>query len=83
MATAACGGGSGSSNTSSGSGSSKTLTYWASNQGTSLHNDKDVLRPGAGEVQQQTGVKVNLRSSAGPTCSTILAATTAARAPTC
>ena len=61
MATAACGGGSGSSNTSSGSGSSKTLTYWASNQGTSLQNDKDVLGPELAKFEKQTGVKVNLQ----------------------
>jgi multiple sugar transport system substrate-binding protein len=44
---------------SSGSGS-KTLTYWASNQGTSIANDKEVLAPELKKFQQQTGIKVNL-----------------------
>ncbi len=47
---------------SSGSGSdSKTLTYWASNQGTSIQNDKDVLRPELAKFTKQTGIKVNLQ----------------------
>ena len=41
-ATAACSGGASSSSSSAGG---KTLTYWASNQGTSLENDKAVLGP--------------------------------------
>ncbi|MGO4536769.1 ABC transporter substrate-binding protein [Leifsonia sp. 2MCAF36] len=48
---------------SSGSGSSSsgaTLTYWASNQGTSLANDKQVLTPVLDEFTKQTGVKVKL-----------------------
>lgn len=49
---------------SGGSGSSgdsgTTLTYWASNQGTSLANDKAVLTPELKKFQQQTGIKVNL-----------------------
>jgi multiple sugar transport system substrate-binding protein len=48
---------------SSGSGSSSsgaTLTYWASNQGTSLDNDKQVLTPVLDEFTKQTGVKVKL-----------------------
>ncbi|MFC9324380.1 ABC transporter substrate-binding protein [Kitasatospora sp. NPDC057015] len=55
----ACGGG---SDTGSGGGSSspKTLTYWASNQGTSIENDKQVLEPELRKFEQQTGIKVNL-----------------------
>ncbi len=37
-----------------------TLTYWASNQGTSLDNDKQVLTPVLDAFTKQTGVKVNL-----------------------
>ncbi|KAA2255977.1 sugar ABC transporter substrate-binding protein [Solihabitans fulvus] len=37
-----------------------TLTYWASNQGTSLDNDKQVLQPELDRFQQETGIKVNL-----------------------
>jgi multiple sugar transport system substrate-binding protein len=36
------------------------LTYWASNQGTSLDNDKEVLTPVLEEFTAQTGIKVNL-----------------------
>nr|WP_179389919.1 sugar ABC transporter substrate-binding protein [Psychromicrobium silvestre] len=56
LGTAACGGNS-SSNSSSGGG---TLTYWASNQGTSLDNDKQTLTPVLQKFEQQTGIKVNL-----------------------
>lgn len=61
LTTAACGGGSNSSSSSSSDSSGgKTLTYWASNQGTSLDNDKEVLTPQLQKFQQQTGIKVNL-----------------------
>lgn len=47
---------------SSDSGSdSKTLTYWASNQGSSIQNDKDVLGPELKKFTKQTGIKVNLQ----------------------
>jgi multiple sugar transport system substrate-binding protein len=53
----ACGGSSGKS-----AGSSpKTLTYWASNQGTSLANDQQVLAPELAKFTKQTGIKVNLQ----------------------
>ncbi|MDN4615764.1 sugar ABC transporter substrate-binding protein [Leifsonia sp. F6_8S_P_1B] len=48
------GGGSGSS------GSGSTITYWASNQGTSLDNDKQVLTPVLNDFTKQTGIKVKL-----------------------
>jgi multiple sugar transport system substrate-binding protein len=54
MSTAACSGG------SSPSGDSKTLTYWASNQGTSLANDKEVLTPELAKFTAETGIKVKL-----------------------
>ncbi len=59
LTATACGGG---STTSSGgsNASPKTLTYWASNQGTSLDNDKQVLEPELRKFEQQTGIKVNL-----------------------
>jgi multiple sugar transport system substrate-binding protein len=38
----------------------QTLTYWASNQGTSLDNDKQVLTPELDKFTQQTGIKVKL-----------------------
>jgi multiple sugar transport system substrate-binding protein len=37
-----------------------TLTYWASNQGTSLENDKQILQPHLDAFQKQTGIKVNV-----------------------
>ncbi|WP_284975698.1 sugar ABC transporter substrate-binding protein [Arthrobacter sp. efr-133-TYG-104] len=65
LTTAACGGNNNSSSPSSAgssdsSGSGGTLTYWASNQGTSLDNDKQVLTPQLEKFTQQTGIKVNL-----------------------
>jgi multiple sugar transport system substrate-binding protein len=60
-ATAGCGGGGGdSSGSSGGDASDVTLTYWASNQGTSLDNDKEVLTPVLADFTKQSGVKVNL-----------------------
>jgi len=52
----ACGG----SNDSSSSSGSKTLTYWASNQGPSLEADKAILQPELDKFEKQTGVKVNV-----------------------
>src|SRR5664280_3876281 len=74
-ATAACGS---SGNSSSGSSSSsKTLTYWASNQGTSLENDKAVLTPELAKFEKQTGVKVSLQVIGWPDLlNKILGATT-------
>src|SRR6478736_4301915 len=63
-ATAAIGGNSNSSSSASAgsdaSGSGGTITYWASNQGTSLDNDKQVLTPQLEKFTKQTGIKVNL-----------------------
>ncbi len=57
LTASACGGG----DSGGGSNSSpKTLTYWASNQGSSLENDKQVLEPELKKFEQQTGIKVNL-----------------------
>jgi multiple sugar transport system substrate-binding protein len=57
--TAACGGGS----STSGQGSNdkpKELTYWASNQGASIQDDKQVLTPQLKKFQKRTGIKVKL-----------------------
>ncbi len=56
---AACGGGD-KDDSSGGSTGDQTLTYWASNQGTSLDNDKEVLTPVLQKFTQETGIKVNL-----------------------
>ena len=50
-----------SSGSSGSAGDSKTLTYWASNQGTSLQNDKEVLTPVLEKFTKETGIKVNLQ----------------------
>lgn len=61
LSIAACsssGGGSGSSGGTAAAGT--TLTYWASNQGTSLENDKQVLQPELDKFKQQTGITVKV-----------------------
>ncbi|AXE37598.1 ABC transporter substrate-binding protein [Acidipropionibacterium virtanenii] len=59
LASTACG--SKSSNGGSGTDDkSTTLTYWASNQGTSLANDKEVLAPVLAAFTKKTGIKVSL-----------------------
>lgn len=59
-----------------------TLTYWASNQGTSLDNDKQVLAPELAKFTAQTGVKVNLEVVPWSDLLTrILAATTSGKGP--
>lgn len=56
LATTACG----KSSSSSTDDKHTTLTYWASNQGTSLANDKAVLAPVLADFTKKTGIKVNL-----------------------
>jgi multiple sugar transport system substrate-binding protein len=51
---AACGSSSGTS-----SAAHPTLTYWATNQGTSLQDDRQVLGPQITKFTKQTGIKVN------------------------
>ncbi|MBN3499848.1 sugar ABC transporter substrate-binding protein [Arthrobacter pascens] len=58
LATAACG--SPSSSSSQNSEGGKTLTYWASNTGTSLDHDKEVLTPQLKKFEEKTGIKVDL-----------------------
>lgn len=57
---AACGGDDSGDASGGSSGGEATLTYWASNQGTSLDNDKQVLTPVLNKFTQDTGIKVNL-----------------------
>jgi multiple sugar transport system substrate-binding protein len=76
-ALVACGSGDGSS-----SGAGTTLTYWASNQGTSLDNDKQILQPELDRFTQQTGIKVKLEVIGWPDLlNRILAATTSGKGP--
>ena len=63
-------------------GAQPTLTYWASNQGTSLDNDKQVLTPELDKFTQQTGIKVNLEVVPwSDLLNRILAATTSGQGP--
>jgi multiple sugar transport system substrate-binding protein len=67
---------------SSGDGAGTTLTYWASNQGTSLDDDKQKLQPELDKFKQQTGITVNLEVvSWSDLLNRILAATTSGKGP--
>lgn len=73
---AACGSG------GSGDSGNVTLTYWASNQGTSLDNDKQVLQPELDKFKAQTGITVNLEVIGwSDLLNRILAATTSGEGP--
>jgi multiple sugar transport system substrate-binding protein len=74
---AACG-----SDDSSGDGAGTTLTYWASNQGTSLDDDKQKLQPELDKFKAQTGITVNLQVIGwSDLLNNILAATTSGKGP--
>ncbi|MBY8878004.1 ABC transporter substrate-binding protein [Actinacidiphila acidipaludis] len=84
LTATACGGGSDSSGDKSDPASLKgqTITYWASNQGTSLDNDKQVLTPELNKFTQQTGIKVKLEVIGwADLLNRILAATTSGQGP--
>ncbi|WP_223690738.1 ABC transporter substrate-binding protein [Leifsonia poae] len=49
-----------SSSGSTGSTKGATITYWASNQGTSVANDQEVLKPVLDKFTKETGIKVKL-----------------------
>ncbi|MCT4351540.1 extracellular solute-binding protein [Streptomyces sp. Je 1-79] len=55
LTAAGCGGGTSGSDTQP-----KTLTYWASNQGSSIEVDKKVLQPELDQFERETGIKVKL-----------------------
>jgi multiple sugar transport system substrate-binding protein len=77
-ALAACG----SSGGSSSNGGSTTITYWASNQGTSLADDQQVLQPELDKFKQQTGITVKLQVVGwADLLNRILAATTSGQGP--
>jgi multiple sugar transport system substrate-binding protein len=61
VVVAGAGGATACSSSSGGGSDSKSITYWASNQGTSIQNDKDVLGPELKKFTKQTGIKVNLQ----------------------
>lgn len=66
----------------SGSDDNITLTYWASNQGTSLDHDKSVLQPELDKFKEQTGITVKLEVIGwADLLNRILAATTSGQGP--
>ena len=77
----ACGGGG--SSDDNGGHATKTLTYWASNQGTSLDNDKQVLSPELDEVHRSRPASRSSSRSIGwaDLLNRILAATTSGQGP--
>jgi multiple sugar transport system substrate-binding protein len=76
-ALAACG-----DDASSPSGGGTTLTYWASNQGSSLEQDKQVLQPELDKFQRETGITVRLEVIGWPDLlNRILAAATSGQGP--
>jgi multiple sugar transport system substrate-binding protein len=85
VALAACS--SSSSTSSSGSGSSAssgstTITYWASDQGSSIANDYTVLNPEIAKFTQQTGIKVKVEVIGwADLLNRVLAATTSGQGP--
>ncbi|WP_370948419.1 sugar ABC transporter substrate-binding protein [Amycolatopsis sp. cg5] len=78
--SAACGGGSGDG--SAAGGGPKELTYWASNQGTSLDNDKAILQPELDKFEKASGIKVKVEVVPWTDLlNRILAATTSGQGP--
>jgi multiple sugar transport system substrate-binding protein len=76
---AACGGGTASGG---GNGDPKTLTYWASNQGTDIAADQKVLNPELAKFEKRTGIKVELEVVPwSDLLNRILAATTSGQGP--
>jgi multiple sugar transport system substrate-binding protein len=72
----------GCSNSGSSDSGPTTLTYWASNQGSSLDNDKQILQPELDKFKQQTGITVKLEVIGWPDLlNRILAATTSGQGP--
>jgi multiple sugar transport system substrate-binding protein len=82
---AACSGsgtGGGATTGSSNANAGVTLTYWASNQGTSLDNDKQVLTPELAKFTEQTGIKVDIQVIPWSDLQNqVLAATTSGKGP--
>ncbi|QEU89624.1 ABC transporter substrate-binding protein [Streptomyces kanamyceticus] len=78
---AACGGGSSAGGEGS-NASTKTLTYWASNQGPNLAADKKILTPELKKFEEQTGIEVKLEVIPwSDLLNRILAATTSGQGP--
>ncbi len=81
IAIAGCGSSPTSTN-STGTSGSTTITYWASDQGSSIADDYTVLNPEIAKFTQQTGIKVNVEVIGWPDLlNRILAATTTGKGP--
>ena len=81
VTAAACGGGS-STGSEGTNDKPKELTYWASNQGTSLEHDKEVLTPEIEKFEKETGIDVKLEVIPWDSLlDRILAATTSGQGP--
>ncbi|MFE3070410.1 extracellular solute-binding protein [Streptomyces sp. NPDC059247] len=79
LTATACGGGSPAGGSG---GSTRTLTYWASNQGASTEIDKKVLQPELDRFEKRTGIKVELEVVPwSDLLNRILTATTSGRGP--
>jgi len=69
-------------NTGSSTSAGTTITYWASDQGSSIADDYTVLNPELAKFTQQTGIKVKLEVVGWPDLlNRILAATTSGQGP--
>ena len=78
LSLAACG----SSGSNSATSAHPTITYWASNQGTSLQDDQQVLGPQIAKFTKQTGIKVKFQVVPWTTLLTqITAATVSGKGP--
>jgi ABC-type glycerol-3-phosphate transport system substrate-binding protein len=67
---------------STGTASTTTITYWASDQGSSVSDDYTVLNPELAKFQQQTGIKVKLEVIGWTDLlNRVLAATTSGKGP--
>jgi multiple sugar transport system substrate-binding protein len=76
---AGCGG---SSTSTGGSAAGTTITYWASDQGSSISDDYTVLNPQLQKFTRQTGIKVKLEVIGWPDLlNRITAATTSGQGP--
>ncbi|GAA4520305.1 sugar ABC transporter substrate-binding protein [Actinoallomurus oryzae] len=79
-ALTACGGGTATGN--GGNKNPKTLTYWASNQGKNLDDDKQKLTPELQKFEKQTGIHVKLEVIGWPDLlNRILTATSSGQGP--
>ena len=82
LTLAACGGSTSTGSSGGGNTTSKTLTYWASNQGATLQTDYSVLNPELAKFKQQTGITVKLQVVGwADLLNRILAATTSGQGP--